>query len=41
MDKGAGRAASPWGRKRVGHDLVTNQQEQPFIIFYVTCPTVR
>ena len=25
MDRGAWRA-SPWGRKRVGHDLVTKQQ---------------
>ena len=26
MDRGACQAISPWGHKRVGHDLVTKQQ---------------
>ena len=25
-------SCSPWGHKRVGHDLVTKQQQQPSII---------
>ena len=28
MNRGAWWGYSPWGRKRVGHDLVTKQQQQ-------------
>ena len=29
MDREAWRATSPWGCKRVGHDLATKRQQQP------------
>ena len=34
MDRGAWRAYSPWGHKRVEHNIVTKQQQQPTVIVY-------
>ena len=36
MDRGAWGGYSPWGYKRIGHNLVTKQQEQLPLISFLT-----